>query len=72
MADSATLDAVNVDKDAGDFSYPEAYSFDAGTGLTEDTIDYMVDYSRRSFGPQDKKKEDKILEIQKCSNDHAR
>ena len=25
MADSATLEAVNIDQDAGDFTYPEDY-----------------------------------------------
>ncbi|MDF1851074.1 MAG: Fe-S cluster assembly protein SufB [Verrucomicrobiales bacterium] len=39
--DSATLEAVNIDQDAGNFSYAEDYAHDAGYGLTEDTIDYI-------------------------------
>ena len=41
MADSATLEAVKIDKDAGDFSYPEEYKYDAGYGLSEDTLDFI-------------------------------
>jgi Fe-S cluster assembly protein SufB len=41
MQDSTTLEAVNIDKDAGNFSYPEDYKHDAGYGLNEDTIDYI-------------------------------
>ncbi|MDF1825873.1 MAG: Fe-S cluster assembly protein SufB [Verrucomicrobiales bacterium] len=43
MSDSATLEAVNIDQDAGDFSYPEDYKHDAGIGLSEATIDYISD-----------------------------
>ena len=42
MPDSATLEAVNIDQDAGNFSYPEDYQHDAGYGLTEETIDYIA------------------------------
>jgi Fe-S cluster assembly protein SufB len=41
MADSATLEAVNIDQDAGNFSYPEDYAHDAGYGLNEGTVDYI-------------------------------
>ncbi len=34
---------IDIDRSAGDFSYPEAHTFDAGTGLSHDTIDYIVD-----------------------------
>lgn len=43
MPDSATLEAVNIDQDQGNFSYPEDYALDAGYGLTESTIDYISD-----------------------------
>jgi Fe-S cluster assembly protein SufB len=41
MQETATLDAVTIDRAEGDFSYPEAYQHDAGYGLTEETIDYI-------------------------------
>ncbi|MDF1657625.1 MAG: Fe-S cluster assembly protein SufB [Verrucomicrobiales bacterium] len=41
MPDSATLEAVKIDNEAGDFSYPEDYEHDAGVGLSEETIDYI-------------------------------
>lgn len=41
MADSATLEAVNIDQDEGNFSYPEDYAHDAGYGLNEGTVDYI-------------------------------
>ncbi len=34
---------IDIDRSAGDFSYPEAHTYDAGTGLSHDTIDYIVD-----------------------------
>lgn len=40
-ADSATLEAVNIDQDEGNFSYPEDYAHDAGYGLNEGTVDYI-------------------------------
>ncbi len=38
-----TLDneALQVDTEKGNFHYPENYSFDAGVGLTEDTVRYI-------------------------------
>jgi Fe-S cluster assembly protein SufB len=32
---------IGIDRTAGDFSYPESHTFDAGTGLTEKTIEYI-------------------------------
>ncbi len=40
MNDTATLD---IDRSIGDFSYPEQHKFDAGTGLTRDTVNYIAD-----------------------------
>ena len=41
--DTATMQAVEIDRTAGDFSYPENHKFDAGVGLSEATIDYISD-----------------------------
>ena len=42
MPDTATQDeALKVDYEKGNFHYPEDYQYDAGTGLTEDTIRYI-------------------------------
>ena len=35
-------DALNIDRDAGNFSFEENYALDAGTGLSADVIDYIV------------------------------
>lgn len=43
MPDSATLEAVSIDQDEGNFSYPEDYAHDAGYGLSEKTLDYISD-----------------------------
>ncbi|MBV9658894.1 MAG: Fe-S cluster assembly protein SufB, partial [Verrucomicrobia bacterium] len=32
---------IDIDRSAGDFSYPESHTFDAGYGLTEKTIEYI-------------------------------
>ena len=32
---------IDIDRSAGDFSYPEAHTFDAGTGLSSATVDYI-------------------------------
>lgn len=48
MPDSATLEAVNIDQDEGNFSYPEAYEHDAGYGLNEGTIDYISDIKKEA------------------------
>ena len=34
---------IDIDRSYGDFSYPERHEFDAGYGLTPDTINYIVD-----------------------------
>ena len=36
-----TADQIDIDRTAGDFVYPEQHTFDAGTGLTKDTVDYI-------------------------------
>ncbi len=41
--DTDTSAAVNIDRSAGDFSYPENHTYDAGYGLSEATIDYICD-----------------------------
>jgi Fe-S cluster assembly protein SufB len=41
--DTETHDAINVDRDKGDFKYPEQHKFDAGVGLSHKTIDYICD-----------------------------
>ena len=33
---------LDIDRSRGDFVYPESHEFDAGTGLTHDTIDYIA------------------------------
>jgi Fe-S cluster assembly protein SufB len=33
---------VDIDRNIGDFSYPEQHQYDAGTGLSHDTIDYIA------------------------------
>ena len=39
--DTATAEAVKIDQEAGDFSYPEDYAYDAGVGLSEKTVEYI-------------------------------
>ena len=36
-------EAISIDTEKGNFSYPEDYEFDAGVGLNEDTIRYISD-----------------------------
>ena len=43
MSDTTTLEAVSIDQSEGNFSFPEDYEFDAGSGLTEGTLDYISD-----------------------------
>lgn len=43
MSESATLEAVSIERDTGNFSYPEDYAHDAGYGLTEKTLEYISD-----------------------------
>ncbi len=40
MNDTTTLD---IDRSVGDFSYPEVHQFDAGIGLSADTVNYIAD-----------------------------
>ena len=35
------MSAVDIDRSVGDFSYPENHKYDAGFGLSEQTIDYI-------------------------------
>ena len=45
MSDTEIQDeAINVDTEKGNFSYPEDYAYDAGVGLSEDTI-HSVSYT---------------------------
>jgi Fe-S cluster assembly protein SufB len=41
--DAGTEKAINIDRDKGDFKYPEKHKYDAGHGLTSKTIDYICD-----------------------------
>ena len=42
MSDTELQDAaLQVDTEKGNFSYPEDYAYDAGTGLSEETIHYI-------------------------------
>ena len=34
---------ITIDRSLGDFSYPESHTYDAGRGLTEQTIHYIAD-----------------------------
>ncbi len=43
MSESATLEALAIERDTGNFSYPEDYEHNAGVGLTEDTLKYISD-----------------------------
>ncbi|HEX8309772.1 MAG TPA: Fe-S cluster assembly protein SufB [Chthoniobacteraceae bacterium] len=36
-----TATPIDIDRSVGDFSYPEKHQFDAGYGLTHDTVDYI-------------------------------
>src|SRR5687768_11197992 len=38
-----STETLQIDRNVGDFSYPEQHAFDAGTGLTKDTIHYISD-----------------------------
>ena len=37
------LSQLEIDRSRGDFHYPETHAFDAGIGLTHDTIDYIAE-----------------------------
>ena len=38
-----TATSIDIDRRVGDFAYPETHTFDAGTGLTRDTVQYISD-----------------------------
>ena len=38
-----STETVDIDRSVGDFSYPESHEFDAGVGLTRDTVNYIAD-----------------------------
>jgi len=40
---SETKTDITLDRSVGDFSYPEHHAFDAGYGLTRDTVNYIAD-----------------------------
>ena len=40
---SETKTDITLDRSVGDFSYPEHHAFDAGYGLTRDTVNYISD-----------------------------
>ncbi len=37
------ISQIDVDRTRGDFSYPEQHTFDAGTGLSHATVDYIAE-----------------------------
>jgi len=39
-------EAIKVDTEKGNFTYPENYEFDAGVGLSEDTVKYISDVKK--------------------------
>ncbi len=43
LIDQDTQEAISVDLSKGDFKYPESHKYDAGVGLTEDTVNYISD-----------------------------
>ena len=55
MSDQATLDADNI-ADTGDFSYPEDYKHDAGTGLNKGVLDYISDIKKEADWVRDFRK----------------
>lgn len=41
VIDEETQDAIAIDRTKGDFTFPENHQYDAGYGLTKDTIEYI-------------------------------
>ena len=41
VLDDETKDAIDIDRSVGDFSFPENHKYDAGYGLSKDTVDYI-------------------------------
>jgi len=37
-----TVSQLDIDRSVGDFSYPEQHQYDAGVGLSHDTVDYIA------------------------------
>ena len=44
MSDETTQ--LEIDREKGNFRYDVDYAFDAGTGLTEKTIDYICEVKK--------------------------
>ncbi|MEZ5276602.1 MAG: Fe-S cluster assembly protein SufB [Opitutaceae bacterium] len=43
MTTATPTPAINIDRDKGNFVYPENYAFDAGVGLNEKVVNYIAD-----------------------------
>jgi Fe-S cluster assembly protein SufB len=43
ILDDETREAIDIDRSKGDFTFPERHKYDAGRGLTANTIDYICD-----------------------------
>lgn len=43
VLDLETREAIDIDRTTGDFTFPERNKFDAGTGLSAKTVDYISD-----------------------------
>ena len=43
VLDLETREAIDIDRTTGDFTFPERNKFDAGTGLSPKTVDYISD-----------------------------
>jgi len=43
LIDQETQEAISVDLSKGDFKYPEKHKYDAGVGLSKDTVNYISD-----------------------------
>lgn len=43
-----TLDQLDIDRNVGDFRYPEQHEFDAGTGLSHQTVDYISEVKKEA------------------------
>ena len=41
--DQETQNAIDIDRAKGDFHFPENHKYDAGVGLSTDTINYISD-----------------------------
>jgi len=43
MSTTSTTPAIDIDREKGNFSYPENYAYDAGVGLSEKVVNYITD-----------------------------